>query len=167
LSFRWLRWLCRRLLAVPALNRKQHFALSLTALIALVAVFAAIVVGAIVVIESRDGRNLTDREIAFMAARLAVTRPAGTFIKISCAFDDPRSCEYARGWGAVFDKAGWTRYAITPIQWYYAGVTINVKDPSVAGYYDLISSFDALRIKPQANIVSDTPPNVIQIIIGK
>jgi hypothetical protein len=134
--------------------------------IALVAILAIMLVGAVIIV-GRDERSLTDREIGHMVDRLAGIHPGSTLVTISCAFDDPRSCEYARRWSAVFDKAGWRRAVITPMEWPYAGVTINVKDPRIDGYYDLISSFDVLSSKPQAHIVPDVAPNVIQIIIGK
>jgi hypothetical protein len=143
------------------LSESQKFALSV------VVVFAVIVAVGTIVVLSRDGRNLTDREIAFMAARLADNNPPSTTIRISCALDDPEGCEYARRWIAVFDKAGWKHTAITPVKWIVSGVTIYVRDPTVPGYYDLISSFDTLSIRPQVDVSSDVAPNEIQIIIGR
>jgi hypothetical protein len=61
------------------------------------------------------------------------------------------------------------RTTITPRQRFFDGVTsyVYVKDPTtVAGYSDLIRSFNVLRITPQVHVDSDVPPNEVRIIIG-
>ena len=77
-----------------------------------------------------------------MAELLQQNRPQGTTVKVLCAFNDPRSCEYARRWLMLFDRAQWKHTAVVPTQELFDGIRINIKHPSIDGYYDLIRSFE-------------------------
>ena len=170
----WLFWNTREKPSQPnsgSVHRsyaklRWDFSNPLTIVIGLGAYIIILVGTAIFLAERRDARNITDKEIGIMAQRLEQRHPPSTIIKIACVFNDPLSCQYAARWAMLFETAHWTHTSVVPAQESVNGIRIYISDPSVDGYYDVITTLGVIAIKPDVYVGPYVDANQIEIFIG-